>query len=142
MADISIRALQREDYAALTALWQATPGMGMDSASDNPQVFARFLARNPTLNYAAFHNATLIGVAMCGEDGRRGTLYHVAVHPDFQHQGIAHALVAKCEMALKALGIPKARLMVLRDNVSAQHHWAKSGWENPAQVLYYSKVLN
>lgn len=55
----------------------------------------RYLARNPELNFVARCATRLVGRVMCGHDGRRGYLQHLAV---------GTALVGRCLVQLRRLG--------------------------------------
>ena len=43
-----------------------------------------FLNRNPDTCYLAIEADDVIGVIMVGNDGRRGYIYHTAVHPNYR----------------------------------------------------------
>ena len=77
-----IRELCGSDYEPMMSLWRDTPGIGLSDA-DSPENMNRFLARNEGLCFAAVADGKMIGTALCGQDGRRGYIYHLAVHPLF-----------------------------------------------------------
>ncbi|MFV0342594.1 MAG: GNAT family N-acetyltransferase [Anaerocolumna sp.] len=43
--------------------------------------------------FVAEDSGKIIGVILCGHDGRRGFIYHTAVHVNYRNQGIARNLV-------------------------------------------------
>ena len=100
-----IRPLTNEDYSALYALWLKCEGMGLNDVDDSPAGIARYLARNPGTSFAAEEDGARIGAIMAGHDGRRGTIHHTAVHPDYRGRGAGKALVEHALAALKAEGI-------------------------------------
>lgn len=61
---------------------------------------ARLLARNSGLCWVAQHDARWVATVLCGRDGWRGYLYHVAVAPAWRRRGIATALVARAQNEL------------------------------------------
>lgn len=67
----------------------------------------------------------IIGVIMSGNDGRRGYIYHTAVHPDCRRQGIAGRLVQQCMDALEQCGINKVALVVFDRNHEGNMFWEK-----------------
>lgn len=73
-----IDEMRLEDYDEAYTLWQNCPGIGLSDA-DSRCAIQRFLERNPGLNFIARQEGTLIGTCLCGSDGRRGYLYHLAV---------------------------------------------------------------
>ncbi|TNH07123.1 GNAT family N-acetyltransferase [Testudinibacter sp. TR-2022] len=135
----TIRSMQADDYAQVAELWRNTPGMGMSAVDDNEQAIATFLAFNPALNFVAQSDGKIIGVIMCGYDGRRATIYHMAVAQNVQGKGIGTALLQHLEQQLAQQQISKARLLVFADNQSGNAFWAKQGWTWQTALNYYSK---
>lgn len=66
------------DYDEAWALWKRTEGIGLSQA-DEPRNIASFLARNPGLSFVAEEEGKIVGAVLCGSDGRRGFLHHLAV---------------------------------------------------------------
>ncbi|MBV7388144.1 GNAT family N-acetyltransferase [Pasteurellaceae bacterium TAE3-ERU1] len=138
---IALRAMRLTDYDAVTALWAATPGMGMSEQDDSREGIARFLAHNPDLNFVALEGSTIIGVLLCGFDGRRATLYHMAVAQSHQRQGVGQALLARLERELRAKNVTMARLLVFANNAVGNQFWQKCGWYHWRELNYYVKDL-
>ncbi|TNG95473.1 GNAT family N-acetyltransferase [Pasteurellaceae bacterium USgator11] len=135
----TIRPMQADDYAQVAQLWRNTAGMGMSEQDDNEQAITAFLAFNPDLNFVAVQGGQLLGVIMCGYDGRRATIYHMAVAQNVQGKGIGTALLQRLEQQLAQQQISKARLLVFADNQSGNAFWAKQGWTWQTALNYYSK---
>lgn len=136
---MEIRVFTMEDHEAAKGLWLTTPGMGL-SRADEAEPFSRFLKRNPGLSFVAVDDdQALRGTVLAGHDGRRGFLYHLAVHPDCRGQGIGKRLVDTAMAALQQEQIAKCHIMVLMDNVSGQAFWAKLGWELRDYLYVYSR---
>lgn len=138
---MQIRILTIEDYEQVYALWLSCKGMGLNDLDDSKEGIARFLDRNPSTCFAATEEGRVIGVIIAGHDGRRGYIYHTAVHPDFRHRGIAKALLEKATDALKECGIHKAALLVFRRNEGGNAFWEKEGFEERTDVSYRNKTL-
>ncbi|MBE2895989.1 GNAT family N-acetyltransferase [Pasteurellaceae bacterium HPA106] len=136
-----LRLMTLSDYDAVTALWAATPGMGMSEQDDSPEGIARFLAHNPDLSFVAVDGDAIIGVLLCGFDGRRATLYHMAVAQAYQRQGVGQTLLARLERELRAKNVTMARLLVFADNESGNRFWQKCGWYHWRELNYYVKTL-
>src|SRR5437867_2780234 len=81
--DIQTREFAIGDYDAAVELWKKVEGVEIAEGDDREGV-ARFLARNPGLSRVAIDGSTIIGVAFCGHDGRRGYIYHLAVDPTYR----------------------------------------------------------
>ena len=78
---IKIAPMTVDDLTAVTALWNSTEGVGINE-SDEPGQLRAFLERNPELSLVARDVSRLVGAVLCGHDGRRGFLYHLAVLPE------------------------------------------------------------
>lgn len=128
------------DYEEAIQLWQQTPGMGLSSADERPAI-ARFLERNPGLCFVARQGTTLVGTAMCGHDGRRGYIYHVAVAEAYRSQGIANRMMEHCLDGLRRQGIQKAHLMVYETNLGGIAFWHKVGWYRRDELAIMSTDL-
>lgn len=116
------------DLPAALALWRATEGMGLGD-SDRPERLAAFLARNPGLSaVATAGDGALLGAVLCGDDGRRGYLHHLAVARERRKQGIARALLAHCFAGLAAREIEKCNIFLLADNAAGERFWRRAGW--------------
>lgn len=135
----NIRPMQIDDYQQVAELWRNTPGMGMSEIDDSEQGIAAFLAYNPSLNFVALFGQIIVGVIMCGYDGRRATLYHMAVAQNQQGQGIGSALLQQLEQQLVANNISRGRLLVFADNQLGNCFWIKKGWIHQGNLNYYSK---
>lgn len=135
--DYAIRELRISDYDAIRSLLGTTPGLSLRSA-DSRESTERYLARNPGLSFVAVAGDRVVACVMCGHDGRRGYLQHLAVEPGMRRQGIGTALVARSLDALKAKGIVKTHIDVLADNLDARQYWTKQGWQRRNDIIRYS----
>ena len=136
-----LRLMDISDYDELYTLWTGTPGMGLRSLDDSREGIARFLARNPATCFVAEEDHRLAGVILCGHDGRRGYIYHTAVHPAFRRRGVGSALVHRALEALRAEGILKAALVVFASNENGNAFWAKIGFDRRDDLVYRNKSL-
>jgi len=122
-----IREFTIADYEGAFSLWQSLPGLGL-SAADEAEKIALFLQKNLGLSFAAVDGDKLIGTILGGSDGRRGYIYHLAVHPNFQKRGIGGALVQSCLTAMRKSGLQKCHLFVYSNNSAGIRFWEKIGW--------------
>ena len=117
--------------------WQRMQGIGLSSA-DEPGSLGLFLQRNPRLSFLALHQGRLAGTVLCGQDGRRGFIYHLAVDPACRRRGIGRRLVDGCLAGLKAAGIEKCHIMVLSHNAEGLAFWQRLGWTQRDDVSLLS----
>jgi N-acetylglutamate synthase len=128
MNDVTLRLMTLDDYDVVYDLWKSTPGIGL-SASDERDAVAAFLQRNPGLSAVAISaNGGIVGVVLCGHDGRRGYLHHLAVLPGYRRQGIAKMLVEYCLSRLRQDRILKCNIFLFRSNQPGQAFWHHNGW--------------
>src|SRR6266540_698044 len=92
--------------------------------------FARHVARNPGLSRVAIDGSKVVGVAMCGHDGRRGHIYHLAVDPACRRYGLGKRLVQECLDGLRRVGIMRAIILVADYNLGGAEFWKRAGWED------------
>lgn len=136
-----IRSMEVDDYNAVIALWQSTEGVGL-SAADSPEAIARYLKRNPGMSAVAIGaDGQVIGAVLCGHDGRRGYLHHLAVRPDCRGQGVGRALVDTVLGHLAEEGIDKCHLFVIKTNEIGQAFWEATGWQERTTLLLMSKDI-
>ena len=133
-----IREFRLSDYDSACALWQRSEGIGLSQA-DEPRNVARFLDRNPGLSFVAEEEGRIVGAILCGNDGRRGFLHHLAVDNDHRRSGIGRRLVERCLSALAAAGLRKCHIFVLADNVEGQRFWRTIGWEERTTLKVMSR---
>lgn len=122
-----IRAMVPGDHPAVLALWLRTPGVGL-SDSDGYEGVAAFLGRNPGMSAVAHAGSELVGAVLCGHDGRRGYLHHLAVPPEHRRRGVARGLLERCLAELAQRGIPKCNIFLFDDNEAGAAFWLHNGW--------------
>jgi ribosomal protein S18 acetylase RimI-like enzyme len=124
---INVREFTIEDYEAAFALWKKTEGIGLSEADSKPNI-KTFLEENPGTSFVAVDGGELVGAVLCGQDGRRGFLYHLAVRSEKRRSGIGKVLVDRCIERLARLGLRKCHIFVMADNEEGQRFWGKTGW--------------
>lgn len=138
---MQIREMTIDDYDAVYALWSHTGNLGLRSLDDSREGIRRFLKRNPHSNFIAATDHNVIGVILCGNDGRRGYIYHTVVHKNFRNQGIGTQLVNAAINALQKEGITRVCLHVMKTNEPGKRFWINHGWEEKAFLGFYSKSI-
>lgn len=118
----TVRPFADTDIDDAVALWRRTPGVGLSTA-DEPPALRRYLARNAGLSFVATAGGELVGTILCGHDGRRGLIHHLAVAPSHRRIGVARALLISALAALTAEGIQKCHALVMHDNTGGIAFW-------------------
>jgi N-acetylglutamate synthase len=128
-AGVRVREFLVRDLDGALNLWSRTEGLGLNE-SDTHDALLRFLDRNPGLSAVATSNeGVVIGAALCGHDGRRGTIHHLAVAPSFRRRGVAKRLLEHCLSGLEGARIPRCNVFLYNDNVEGLKFWSHNGWE-------------
>lgn len=137
-----IRRMNINDYKDVYSLWMSCAGMGLNDLDDSEEGIAKFLIRNPETCFVALDNReNIVGVIMAGNDGRRGYIYHTAVHPEYRKQGIARSLVQKTMDALKDCGINKTALVVFDRNKGGNLFWERLGFTVREDLVYRNRTI-
>ena len=127
-------------YEEVIRLWHQCEGIGL-SGADSRENIRSFLNRNPGMSFVAFEAGRIVGTVLAGHDGRRGYLYHLAVHPDRRRQGIGQRLVDRTLQALRQAGIQKCHLFVFKENRPGLDFWKAVGWGPRSDLVVLSKTL-
>jgi ribosomal protein S18 acetylase RimI-like enzyme len=135
--NVILKEMTIDHYDQVLALWQTSEGVGLSEA-DSRDGIASFLERNAGLSVVAFDVEQLVGVILCGHDGRRGYVHHLAVSPTHRRQGIGRALVAHSLAALERAGIDKCHIFVFRKNEAALAFWQGTGWAERDDLTMFS----
>ena len=129
------------DYPDVLALWRDTEGIGLGESDGAPSI-ANFFARNPDLSpVAVTEEGLIVGAVLCGHDGRRGYLHHLAVDEEYRHQGIASTLIDWCFERLAGLGILKCNVFLFRDNEDGARFWEHNGWSARNDLRVFQRVV-
>jgi len=139
---LNIRHMLIEDYDEVYQLWAGTAGMGMRSVDDSLEGIAKFLKRNPNTSFLAQSENEMVGIILCGHDGRRGYIYHTAVKQDYRSKGIGKALVAAALDALKKEQINKVALVAYSTNDLGNKFWQSIGFEIRNDLIYRNISMN
>lgn len=139
---IVIRPFRMSDYDEAFAIWQSTDGMGLDLDGPDSRAGVRsYLRRNPGMSFMASDGRSLVGAVLCGHDGRRGYLHHLAVLPAFRSKGIGRKPVASCLRALAANGTGRCNISILPGNAAGTRFWKAMGWNQfPGLTLMYMQT--
>lgn len=139
---MNIRKMLIKDYNEVYALWMSCKGMGLNNLDDSRDGIDKFIKRNPDTCFVAEIGNKIVGVIIVGNDGRRGYIYHTAVHPQYRNQGIGFQLVDTAMQALKQCGINKVALVVFDRNENGNVFWQKLGFTVREDLIYRNKVIN
>jgi len=136
----TIRAMTIADFAAVLRLWQDTEGIGLNESDDRGHI-RNFLRHNPGMSFVARCGGEIVGAVLCGHDGRRGYLHHLAVGKAHRQKGLGKKLVNACLAKLRQLEIQKCNIFLFADNAAGGKFWKHNGWLQRADLLMMQKNL-
>jgi ribosomal protein S18 acetylase RimI-like enzyme len=142
-SDILIREFNFPvDYEEALRLWRDM-GEGITvSRSDGMDEIEKKLQRDPDLFLVADWKGRVVGTVIGGFDGRRGMIYHLAVHSEFRNRSVASRLLEEVETRLRAKGCLKCYLLVFADNPEAARFYENRGWREMKEDRIFGKELS
>lgn len=133
-----IRRMEFSDYEEVHRLWRETPMLAVQEFEDSREQIERFLKRNPGHSFVAFEDGKIVGTILCGQDGRRGCIYHMCVAEDYRQRKIGTHLVENALEELKKENIRNVYLVAFQKNAVGNAFWSSLGWELRADINNYS----
>lgn len=138
----AIRPMRSADIETCLALWQASDGVVLRDGSDQPPALLAFLERNPGLSWVAEASpGDLVGALLCGHDGRRAYLYHLAVRKDWRRFGCGRGLVSAALAGLKQSGIRRCHAFVAVENEDGARFWDALGADLREDITLFTLRL-
>ena len=137
---INYRLMTIEDYDEVYPIWIACHN-GLNSTDDSKEGIAKYLQRNPTTSFVAAIDGHVVGVILCGHDGRRGYIQHMSISPDHRRLGIGSKLVDLALEALNKEGIKKVALVAFKTNDLGNAFWEAQGFTLREDLNYRNKAL-
>jgi GNAT superfamily N-acetyltransferase len=138
MVNVQIIPMSAQHVVDVLVLWKRTEGLIL-TETDNAHDLESYFIRNPGISHVAVGESRIVGGVLCGHDGRRGYLHHLAVTPDYRNKGIGRALVDACFSKLREAGIGRCNLFVVDDHADGKRFWAKCGWNEWPNIRLTSK---
>lgn len=137
---MKIRTMKVDDFGPMYSLWKRA-GMNLSSRAVEKIETVRMLKLNRDSCFVAVEEERIIGTIFGTFNGRRGWMYHLAIHPRFQKKGIGSSLLKEAEKALKRTGTRTIGMFVDVPNDKVVGFYKKHGYERASDVIYMRKKL-
>lgn len=142
MVNVTYRTFTREDCREVLAFWANVPGVHLQkNGEDTVEGITAYLERNPGFSFVAVYEGKVIGAILCGHDGRRGIIHHLAVDSRYRRLGIGKKLLRLSLEQLRASNIKKSFLFVLEENDIGEAFYKSLYWKEEDGVKVYAKVI-
>jgi N-acetylglutamate synthase len=135
-----IEAMKLSDFAVVSRLWRNSEGIGLNE-SDTRANIAIYLKRNPRMSFVARKGRTIVGAVLCGHDGRRGYLHHLAVAKNHRNNGIGNKLIEASFLALARAGITQCNIYLFNNNTEGEAFWLHNGWSKRTDLQMLQKAV-
>ena len=141
MTNIVYRALTKDDCQEVLRFWSNAPGVRLHkNGEDTVDGISAYLDRNPGFSFVAESEGRIVGAILCGHDGRRGYIHHLAVDLAHRRMGIGKKLLRLSVAQLKASNIRKSVLFILKENDVGESFYKSLLWKEEDGVKIYAKV--
>lgn len=133
-----IRTFLDSDIEEIITLWELS---GLTRPFSHPEIdIFRKTAQKDHLFLIALKDEQPIATIMGGYDGHRGSIHYLAVHPHYQRNGVATALIQQLEKRLTALGCPQIELLIDKEDIEVSHFYEQLGYDEK-EVICLTKQL-
>ncbi|MGH8142619.1 MAG: GNAT family N-acetyltransferase [Steroidobacteraceae bacterium] len=132
MDKVTVREIRTDECAAVLQLWQLIDSKS--AVTDTLDYLQDLINRAGDLLLVAEIAGQIIGTVLGAWDGWRGHIYRLVVHPDYRHQGIAHALVQEVELRLHHKGA--RRIYALSNTKEGVLFWSASRYEATTDTAF------
>lgn len=134
---MEIRPAARDDIRSVLALWKEADSE--PSHTDDVRSFDRLMSHDQGALLVAVEHGRVVGSVIAAWDGWRGSIYRLAVAPDYRRQGLAQRLLDASEARLASRGAIRLQAIVVETHEHATGCWPATSWEEQTQRLRFVK---
>ncbi|MDD3626666.1 MAG: GNAT family N-acetyltransferase [bacterium] len=139
---MKIRELTIKDYSKIIDLWTVSGLEFKPKGRDSRKSIQGEMKKSSCIYLGAFEKEELIGTLIVTDDGRKGWLNRLAIHPDYRRKGIAKKLSRAGEKILFKKGIGIIALLIFDHNEKSQNLAKSLGYEEHRDIVYFTKRIN
>lgn len=136
---MKIRQFDKKDIASVISLWKQC---GLTRPWNNSQQdITRKLKVQPELFVVGEVDGQVMASAMAGYDGHRGSVYYLAVSPDYQESGYGRKIMAWIEQTLLEMGCPKLNIVVRSSNKNVLRFYDALGYVTDDVISLGKRII-
>jgi ribosomal protein S18 acetylase RimI-like enzyme len=136
---MEIKQLTTNDYDSMIELWNKAGLSHRPDGRDSRDEIERQINEFGDLYLGAFANGEMVGVIIGTDDGRKGWINRLAVHPEYHRKGVASELIRAIEAALEARNRRIISVLIELPNESSVVLFEKAGYKTWQGMAYLSK---
>lgn len=136
---MKIKPLKIEHYDAMVRVWKAAGLSHRPVGRDSKQEMERQISEFGDLILGAFEEDELVGVTIGTDDGRKGWINRLAVHPEHRNKGVGLSLIQAIEKALRKRGRGIISVLIEAPNEPSVSLFKKAGYSAWKGMVYMSK---
>lgn len=136
---MDVRQFIEADRVAVIKLWEACDLIR--SWNDPNKDIDRKVQFQPELFFVGVKDAHVIASAMAGYDGHRGSVFYLAVHPDYQGLGYGRKLMAHIRNVLAEIGCPKLNILVRGTNTEVMDFYNSLNFATDDVVSFGKRLI-
>jgi ribosomal protein S18 acetylase RimI-like enzyme len=131
-----IRPARPADIGAVLSLWRdaAAP-----TSTDDVDGVGVLLERDPGALLVAESSGRIVGTVIAAWDGWSGSVYRIAVAPEYRREGLGRRLLDEAEDRLRRVGARRMHAIVVGTDARALGFWEASDWDLQDSQLRFTR---
>ena len=126
---IVVQAMKELDIDQVLKLWSDIFGSLFLESSVTKNDLIEYLRKNPeTSSVARNEDGKVIGALLCGNDGVRGFIYHIAIYNEYRVNEIEKRMLDRSLSKLKEVGIKTGFIFTKSNNHEMDASFNSIGW--------------
>ncbi len=126
------------DYDSILELWGICGIPSKPKGRDSYDRIVSEMKENPEYWKAVYKNEKIVGIVVGTDDGRKGWINRLAVHPEYRRKGMGKMLVESLEKEFDKKGLDIIGALVEGDNPGSMEFFEELCYEDIG-AIYYSK---
>lgn len=140
--NVNIRFMHDKDSPKLIKIWKiAESGIRLRIEEDTEEKLSTLIKKNWDTSLLATVNGEIIGTVICGQDGKRGYIYHMYVSEKYRRKYIGSMLFNQVKKNLLSKGIVKISYVIFKDNLPGKFFYNSFGAELRDDVEYFDIAI-
>lgn len=126
---IVIQAMKELDIDQVLKLWNDIFGSSFLESTVTKEELITYIKKNPEASsVACTESGKVIGALLCGNDGVRGFIYHIAIYNEYRVNEIEKKLLERSLSKLKEVGINTGFIFTQNNTHDMDVNFNSIGW--------------